>query len=49
MYSLRVNIQGPTGDKVFCYRRTPLSNQISENIQLSKREAMRRHVDIAQR
>ena len=49
VYSLRVNIQGPTGDKVFCYRRTPLSNQISENIQLSKREAMRRHVDIAQR
>ena len=40
---------GPTGDKIFCYKRTPLFSEITENIKISKREAMRRHVELAER
>jgi radical SAM superfamily enzyme YgiQ (UPF0313 family) len=49
IYRLRTNEMGPTGDKIFCYRRTPLSTEITENINISKREAIRRHVELAER
>ena len=49
IYRLRTNEMGPTGDKIFCYKRTPLFSEITENIKISKREAMRRHVELAER
>lgn len=49
IYRLRTNEMGPTGDKIFCYKRTPLTTEVIENIKISKREAMRRHVELAER
>jgi hypothetical protein len=49
VYRLRTNEMGPTGDKIFCYKRTPLSAQVIESIKISKREASRRHVELAER
>ena len=59
IYRLRTNEMGPTGDKIFCYKRygrkmlhgmqTTLSNEEIDNKKISKREASRRHVEIAQR
>lgn len=49
VYRLRTNEMGPTGDKIFCYKRTPLSAHVSESIKISKREANRRHVELAER
>jgi len=49
IYRLRTNELGPTGDKIFCYKRTLLDTEISENIKISKREDMRRHVELAER
>lgn len=49
IYRLRTNEMGPTGDKIFCYKRTPLTTEVTENIKISKREAMRRHVELAER
>ena len=49
IYRLRTNEMGPTGDKIFCYKRTPLSDQAFESIKISKREANRRHVELAER
>ena len=59
IYRLRTNEMGPTGDKIFCYKRygrkmqhgmqTTLSNEEIDNKKISKREANRRHVEIAQR
>lgn len=49
IYRLRTNEMGPTGDKIFCYKRTPLFSEITENIKISKREAIRRHVELAER
>ena len=59
VYRLRTNEMGPTGDKIFCYKRygrkmqsgtqTALSNEEIESRKISKREANRRHVEIAQR
>ena len=59
IYRLRTNEMGPTGDKIFCYKRygrkmqsgtqTALSNEEIESRKISKREANRRHVEIAQR
>ena len=50
---------GPTGDKIFCYKRygrkmlhaaeDTLSNEEIEQKRMSKREARRRHVEIAER
>jgi len=50
---------GPTGDKIFCYKRygrkmrhgkqTNLSNEEIENKKISRREANRHHVEITQR
>ena len=50
---------GPTGDKIFCYKRygrkmrhgkqTVLLNEEIENIKISRREANRRHVELGQR
>ena len=50
---------GPTGDKIFCYKRygrkmrqgtqTALSNEEIEDKKMSRREATRRHVEIAER
>tara|TARA_B110001454_G_scaffold51644_1_gene50564 strand:+ start:3493 stop:5610 length:2118 start_codon:yes stop_codon:yes gene_type:complete len=59
VYRLRTNEMGPTGDKIFCYKRyrskiqdakqTDLSNEEIENKKISRREANRRHVEISQR
>jgi len=59
VYRLRTNIIGSTGDKIFCYKRygrkmrprthTTLSNEEIEDKKISRREANRRHVEIAQR
>ncbi len=49
IYRLRTNEMGPTGDKIFCYKRSPLFTEVTENIKISKREAMRRHVELAER
>ena len=59
VYRLRTNEIGPTGDKIFCYKRygrkmqhaveETLSNEEIEYKKMSKREAMRRHVEIAER
>ena len=59
VYRLRTNEMGPTGDKIFCYKRygrkmrhitqTALSNEEIEDKKISRREANRRHVEIAQR
>ena len=49
IYRLGTNEMGPTGDKFFCYKRTPLTTEVTENIKISKREAMRRHVELAER
>ena len=59
IYRLRTNEMGPTGDKIFCYKRygrkmqhrtqTTLSNEEIENEKISRREASRRHVEIAER
>ena len=59
VYRLRTNEMGPTGDKIFCYKRygrkmrhgkqTNLSNEEIENKKISRREANRHHVEITQR
>ena len=58
VYRLRTNEMGPTGDKIFCYRRYTKQTQSTaseisynevENIRMSKREASRRHIEIAER
>ena len=59
VYRLRTNEMGPTGDKIFCYKRygrkmlhaaeDTLSNEEIEQKRMSKREARRRHVEIAER
>jgi len=59
VYRLRTNEMGPTGDKIFCYKRygrkmrhgmqTALSNEEIEDKKMSRREATRRHVEIAER
>ena len=59
VYRMRTNEMGPTGDKIFCYKRygrkmrhitqTALSNEEIEDKKISRREANRRHVEIAQR
>ena len=59
VYRLRTNEMGPTGDKIFCYKRygrkmrhgihTTLSNEEIEDKKISRREASRRHVEIAER
>ena len=59
VYRLRTNEMGPTGDKIFCYKRygrkmrhgtqTTLSNEEIEDKKISRREANRRHVEIAER
>jgi len=59
IYRLRTNEMGPTGDKIFCYKRygrkmlhgtqTTLSSEEIEEKKISRREAKRRHVEIAQR
>ena len=59
VYRLRTNEMGPTGDKIFCYKRygrkmlhgtqTTLSNEEIEAKKISRREASRRHVEIAER
>ncbi|MAQ73994.1 MAG: hypothetical protein CMG22_01970, partial [Candidatus Marinimicrobia bacterium] len=59
IYRLRTNLMGPTGDKIFCYKRygrkmrhgkqTVLLNEEIENIKISRREANRRHVELGQR
>jgi len=59
VYRLRTNEMGPTGDKIFCYKRYgrqmqhaaegTLSNEEIEYKKMSRREATRRHVEIAER
>ena len=58
VYRLRTNEMGPTGDKIFCYRRYTKQTQSTaskilynevENIRMSKSEASRRHIEIAER
>lgn len=49
VYRLRVNEIGPTGDRIFCYKRASLSTQLIEHYNISKREALRQHVDISSR
>ena len=59
VYRLRTNEMGPTGDKIFCYKRygrkmrhetqTALSNEEIEYKKLSRREATRRHLEIHER
>jgi len=59
VYRLRTNEMGPTGDKIFCYKRygrkmrhemqTTLSNEEIEYKKLSRREATRRHLEIHER
>ena len=49
VYRLRTNVLGPTGDKIFCYRRIPLLNQGIEYNKISRREAIRRHAEVSQK
>ena len=49
VYRLRVNEMGPTGDRIFCYKRASLSTPLIEHYNISKREALRQHVDISSR
>ena len=49
VYRLRTNVLGPTGDKIFCYRRIPLVNQENEYNKISRREAIRRHAEVFQK
>ena len=49
VYRLRTNVLGPTGDKIFCYRRIPLVNQENEYNKISRREAIRRHAEVSQK
>ena len=49
IYRLRANEMGPTGDRIFCYKRIELSKDMSETENISKREAIRHHVEIAAR
>ena len=49
IYRLRANEMGPTGDRIFCYKRIELSNDMTETENISKREAIRHHVEIAAR
>ena len=49
VYRLRANEMGPTGDRIFCYKRVELSSDSLESDRISKREAIRHHVEIAAR
>ena len=49
VYRLRANEMGPTGDRIFCYKRVELSSGSLESNRISKREAIRHHVEIAAR
>ena len=59
VYRLRTNEMGPTGDKIFCYKRygrkmqrgkpTALHNEEIDYKKMSRREATRRRVEIAER
>ena len=56
VYRMRTNEMGPTGDKIFCYKRYGRKMRHgqagwskSEDKKISMREANRRHVEIAQR
>jgi len=49
VYRLRTNVLGPTGDKIFCYRRIPLVDQEIEYNKISRREAIRRHAEVSQK
>ena len=49
VYRLRVNEMGPTGDRIFCYNRIESSDDTIDKQRISKREAIRHHVEIAAR
>ena len=49
VYRLRANEMGPTGDRIFCYKRIELSDGTIDSQRISKREAIRHHVEIAAR
>ena len=49
IYRLRANEMGPTGDRIFCYKRVEVSSGSLENNRISKRESIRHHVEIAAR
>ena len=49
VYRLRANEMGPTGDRIFCYKRVEISNGTIDSSRISKREAIRHHVEIAAR